>query len=175
MVRNFQVHLPVEHPATQRLERQQRKVRFVVAGDWTVPEIPRLDQELRHLDFGDAREAEIDGSGLTALDSAGAWLLLRSKREMEEGGARVSSFALPDHYKPLFETLERDHNAPPVEHPPHHGLLGVVERIGKATTHSLRQGYDLLGFLGRVAVETWEALWSPRRELPFPAFIHQIE
>ena len=175
MVRNFQVQLPVEHPATQRLERQQRKVRFVVAGDWTVPEIPRLDQELRHLDFGDAREAEIDGSGLTALDSAGAWLLLRSKREMEEGGARVSSFALPDHYKPLFETLERDHNAPPVEHPPHHGLLGVVERIGKATTHSLRQGYDLLGFLGRVAVETWEALWSPRRELPFPAFIHQIE
>jgi phospholipid/cholesterol/gamma-HCH transport system permease protein len=175
MVKNFQVHLPVEHPATQRLEKRQGKVRLVAAGDWTVPEIPRLDQELRHLDFGDAREAEIDGSGLTSLDSAGAWLLLRSKRELESGGAKVSAFALPDHYKPLLETMERDHTAPPVEHPEHRGLLGVVERIGKATTHSLRQGYDLLGFLGRVSVETWEAIWSPRRELPFPAFIHQIE
>src|SRR5580704_17220841 len=100
MVRNFQVHLPVENPATQRLEKRQGKVRLVVAGDWTVPEIPRLDQELRHLDFGDAREAEIDGSGLMALDSAGAWLLLRSKRELQDGGARVSAFTLPDHYKP---------------------------------------------------------------------------
>jgi phospholipid/cholesterol/gamma-HCH transport system permease protein len=175
MVRNFQVHLPVEHPATQRLEKRQGKVRLVVAGDWTVPEIPRLDKELRALDFGDAREAEIDGSGLDALDSAGAWLLVRSKRELQDGGARVSAFTLPDHYKPLLETMERDHTAPPVEHPPHRGLLGVVERIGKATMHSMRQGYDLLGFLGRVAVETGEAILAPRRELPFPAFIHQIE
>jgi phospholipid/cholesterol/gamma-HCH transport system permease protein len=39
----------------------------------------------------------------------------------------------------------------------------------------MRTGYDLLGFLGRVVVETTEAILVPRRELPFPALIHQIQ
>jgi phospholipid/cholesterol/gamma-HCH transport system permease protein len=33
----------------------------------------------------------------------------------------------------------------------------------------------MVGFLGRVTVETFEAILAPRRELPFPALIHQIE
>jgi len=41
--------------------------------------------------------------------------------------------------------------------------------------HVLHQSYEIVGFLGRVSVETWEAITSPRRELPFPAFIQQIE
>jgi phospholipid/cholesterol/gamma-HCH transport system permease protein len=175
MVRNFQVHLPVEHPATVRLEKSQRGIRFVAEGDWTMPEIPRLDQELHHLDYGDAREAQIDGSGIELLDSAGAWLLLRSKRELEGDNVRISGFTVPDRYKPLLETMDRDHTAPPVAHPPHRGLIGLLERMGKGTVHSLRQGYDLLGFLGRVTVEAGEAAMAPRRELPWPAFIHQIE
>ena len=33
----------------------------------------------------------------------------------------------------------------------------------------------MLGFLGRVTVETIEAILAPRRELPVPAFVKQIE
>jgi phospholipid/cholesterol/gamma-HCH transport system permease protein len=175
MVRNFQAHAPVENPAKVRLEKRQGKVRLIAEGDWTTAEVSRLDAELHALDFGSAGEAEIDCTGLMALDSAGAWLLLRSKREFEDAGVKVTSFNMPDRYKPLLDTMERDHTAPPVRHPPHGGLLGLLERTGKGTTQSLRQGYDLLGFLGRVSVETWEAITSPRRELPWPAFIHQIE
>jgi len=165
----------VENPAVVRLEKLQGKVRLVAEGDWTVPEIPRLDSELHAMDLGDARQAEIDGTAVTSLDTAGAWLLLRSKREMEDAGATVGAIAIPDRYKSLFDSLERDHKSRPVEHPPHGGLLGLLERTGKGTVQALRQGYDLLGFLGRVTVEAWEAILSPRRELPFPAFIHQIE
>jgi phospholipid/cholesterol/gamma-HCH transport system permease protein len=175
MVKNFQVHLPVDHPAVVRLETRQGKARLVASGDWTMPEIPRLDHELHALDAGDAREAEIDGSGIESLDSAGGWLLLRTKRELENGGVRITSVTTPERYKTLLETMDRDHKTPPVEHPPHRGLIGLLERMGKGTVHGLRQGYDLLGFLGRVTVEAWEAIMSPRRELPWPAFIHQIE
>ena len=175
MVRNFQAHAPVENPAKVRLEKRQGNVRLIAEGDWTTAEVSRLDAELHALDFGSAGEAQIDCTGLQALDSAGAWLLLRSKRDFEDAGVKVTAFDMPDRYKPLLETMERDHNAPPVQHPPHGGLLGLLERTGKGTTQSLRQGYDLLGFLGRVTVEAWEAITSPRRELPWPAFIHQIE
>ena len=39
------------------------------------------------------------------LDSAGAWLLLRTKRTLEDGGAKVRSFIIPENYGPLFGTL----------------------------------------------------------------------
>ncbi|HEX3674442.1 MAG TPA: STAS domain-containing protein, partial [Rhizomicrobium sp.] len=105
MVRNFQAHAPVENPAKVRLEKRQGKVRLIAEGDWITAEVSRLDGELHALDFGSAGEAEIDGSGLTALDSAGAWLLLRSKREFEDAGVKVTSFDMPDRYKPLLDTM----------------------------------------------------------------------
>lgn len=174
MVRNFQATLPVENPASAKLERRQNRVRLVCAGDWTVTEATRLDSELNALDLGDAREVEIDGSGLTSLDSAGGWLLLRSKREAEKLGAKAT-LTVPERYRPLLETMEREHNAPPVKHAEHRGILGVIERTGEGTVVALRQGYDMLGFLGRITVETIEAILAPRRELPVPALVHQIE
>jgi phospholipid/cholesterol/gamma-HCH transport system permease protein len=174
MVRNFQATLPVEHPATVRLERRQNRVRFICEGDWTITEATRLDTELNALDVQNAREVEIDASTLSALDSAGGWLLLRTKREAEAAGAKVT-LTIPDKYKALFETMEREHTAPPVKHADHRGMIGLLERTGEGTVGALRQGYDMLGFLGRVTVETIEAILAPRRELPIPALVHQIE
>jgi phospholipid/cholesterol/gamma-HCH transport system permease protein len=174
MVRNFQATLPVEHPATVRLERRQNRVRLICEGDWTITEATTLDKSLDAIDIGDAKDVEIDASALTSLDSAGGWLLLRTKREAEQAGAKAS-LTIPDKYKALFETMEREHTAPPVSHPTHRGLLGLLERTGEGTVHSLRQGYDMLGFLGRVTVEAVEAILAPRRELPLPALFHQIE
>ena len=174
MVRNFQATLPVENPASVKLERRQNRVRLICQGDWTVTEATRLDHELGAIDIGDARDVEIDGSGLTSLDSTGGWLLLRSKREAEKAGAKAT-LTIPDKYKALFETMEREHTAPPVVHAAHRGLLGVIERTGEGTVVALRQGYDMLGFLGRITIETVEAILAPRRELPLPALVHQIE
>jgi phospholipid/cholesterol/gamma-HCH transport system permease protein len=174
MVRNFQATLPVENPASVKLERRQNRVRLICQGDWTVTEATRLDHELNAIDIGDARDVEIDGSGLTSLDSTGGWLLLRSKREAEKAGAKAT-LTIPDKYKALLETMEREHTAPPVKHPAHRGVLGVIERTGEGTVIALRQGYDMLGFLGRITIETVEAILAPRRELPLPALVHQIE
>jgi phospholipid/cholesterol/gamma-HCH transport system permease protein len=175
MVRNVQVHLAVENPATLALEKRGGGARLVVAGDWIVPEVPRLDGELNHLDFGGVRDVQIDGAGLEHLDSAGAWLILRTKQQIEGGGGRITGFSYPDQYKSLLETMERDHTSPPVTHPPHKGFVGLLERMGHSTVHALQRGYEMVGFLGRITVETFEAITSPRRELPWPAFIHQIE
>ena len=174
MVKNFQVTLPVETPAQVTLERRQNRVRLTFTGDWTISEVSHMDPEVARLDIGGAREVEIDGSGIGAMDSAGGWLLLRTKREAETAGAKVT-LTVPEKYKALLDTMERDHTAPPVSHPQHRGMLGLLERTGEGTMHVLRQGYDLLGFLGRVTIETVEALLAPRRELPFPALVHQIE
>jgi len=71
--------------------------------------------------------------------------------------------------------MEAECIAPPVTHPHPLSFEEFLARIGRGTMHVLRQGYDMTGFLGRIAVETSEAVVAPRRELPFPAFIQQIE
>ncbi len=41
--------------------------------------------------------------------------------------------------------------------------------------HAGQQGYRILGYLGRVTVETGEAIVSPRGNLRVAALIHQVE
>jgi phospholipid/cholesterol/gamma-HCH transport system permease protein len=175
-MRNILPVVLAEHPATLSLERRGASVRLIAGGDWIVPEVPRLDRELHHLDFSGVREAVIDGSAIQKLDSAGGWLLLRTEHAMQDSGARVSEFLLPEHYRPLVETMDRA-KAEALIHGPRgpRNLKEYLERIGRATIHVLQQGYGLLGFLGQITVENFEAITSPRRELPFPALVHQIE
>src|ERR1700749_1654625 len=157
MVKNFQVTLPVANPASAKLETKSGVARLVCAGDWTLSEIPHIDEQLSKLDLKGARNLEIDGTGITSLDSGGAWLLLRTKREADKLGAKAT-LNIPEKYQALFDTMESGHSAPPVTHPPHRGIVGLLERTGEGAMHALRQGYDLLGFLGRITVETIEAL-----------------
>jgi phospholipid/cholesterol/gamma-HCH transport system permease protein len=72
--------------------------------------------------------------------------------------------------------IARDHTGGPVDPHHHHpSLVRLLERMGRETVVIGRQAYEFLGFLGRVTIEAFEAITSPRRELPFPALIHQIE
>ncbi len=162
---------PVEERAWFKTERRDNVLRFVVGGEWTLPEAPRLDPKLRALDLAHVREAEIDGKKLDKLDSAGAWLLLRTKRALEDGGAKVRSFIIPESYGPLFGTLEREHKAPPT---PETQRLPFLYRVGRGFMHSMTQGYEMLGYLGRVTVETVETI-GPQKQLRWKAFIHQVE
>jgi phospholipid/cholesterol/gamma-HCH transport system permease protein len=175
-MRNRPLAIPDEMLADLRVERRQNILRLIPTGEWNVGQSPRLDLVTRAVRPDGARQADIDGSGVTELDSAGAWLLLRTKRELEQAGVQVRSFVLPQHYMPLVQTMEEEHIAPPVRHAIRpRGVVPFLEGTGRGTMHALGQGYAMLGFLGRVTVEAIEAVFAPRRELPLPAFVKQIE
>jgi phospholipid/cholesterol/gamma-HCH transport system permease protein len=150
-------------------------LRLTFGGEWVTDELPMLDRALRELKLADAAQAELDASRIRVMDSNGAWLLLRTKRELEQTGSSITSFKIPAAYDPLFDTLERGHNAPPVELPTRYTLAVFLERVGAGTVKSVRQGYAMLSFLGRVTVETVQVFLRPWRELPWPSFINQIE
>jgi phospholipid/cholesterol/gamma-HCH transport system permease protein len=161
--------------ASFRIERQGRLARLVADGEWTVRDAPRLDSELRRLDLTGASEATINGSGISRLDSAGAWLLVRTKRDLEQSGIPVREFVLPEIYAPLLNTIEQEHNAPPVVMEQRHGFLALVERVGRATVETGQQGYRMLGYLGRFTIELMEAIFQPRGNLRVAALFTQIE
>jgi phospholipid/cholesterol/gamma-HCH transport system permease protein len=158
-----------------RTERGPRLFRVVAGGEWVIADAARLDGELSAMGLGDAAEAEIDGSAITRLDSSGGWLLVRTKQALEEAGKRVKTFTLPEVYAPLIDAIEKEHNAPPVVMEKRHGLLPLLERVGRGTVGVGRQGYRMLGYLGRFTIEFGEAMLLPRGNLRFAALVHQIE
>ncbi len=157
-----------------RTETREGTLRLVAGGDWTTHQAASLDPGLRKLAADGARQAEIDGSAIDRLDSAGAWLLLRAKRKFEDAGTKVSAFTIPAIYEPLLHTLERDHSAPPVTLRDRHSFRARLERIGKATVHVLSQGRAMLGYLGNITVETIYVI-GPQKQLRWIAFTHQLE
>ncbi len=174
-MRNLIPSIRIASPASVRLERRGTEARFVFQGEWIVAEAARMDQALQALDLGGAQTAEIDGTGIALLDSAGAWLILRTKRDLEARQIPLKAFKLPDRYAALFDKLEQEALSPPVVHPQPPSLSYFLERIGRGTTDFLHQAYDMVGFLGRITVEATEAMLAPRRELPLAAFVQQIE
>lgn len=166
---------PSNARARFRTERQPRLLRLVLEGEWTTRDAAALDVQLRSIDLGDAAQAEIDGSGLERIDSAGTWLLVRTKREWEGQGRRVGPIALPQIYNTLLHTVEHEHTAPPVVIHNRHTLAAFVERVGKATFHGVYQGSGILSYVGRVTLEWLEALYHPRGNLRVAVLFHQIE
>ncbi len=146
------------------------------AGDWLVTEAADLNRRLRALSVPSGRSVVVDAAGIERLDTAGAWLLLRTERELAGRGHAVTLSNLRPNLMPLFEQL-RDRGVispPPHPIPAHHFFPGFLARLGEVTIGILRRGYSILGFGGLVFVTIARLLAQPGR-LRLRATISQME
>jgi phospholipid/cholesterol/gamma-HCH transport system permease protein len=162
-----------EPEAWFKLDRDGRKL--AVGGAWTIAESARLDKELAALKLSERGPITIDASKISRLDSAGAWLLLRTRRALGAAGAKASDLHLPELYRPLLESLDQPRKSEPHKSRIPPGFRGRLYRIGREATHAFFQAISMLGYLGRVTVESIEAFARPRHNLRIAAIFHQIE
>jgi phospholipid/cholesterol/gamma-HCH transport system permease protein len=163
-------------PATIVASEEAGVLVLRAAGDWLVTGAAQLDHRLRALKVPTARSVVIDAGGIERLDTAGAWLLLRTQRELAARGQAVELANLRSSFVPLLEQL-REHGAiSPQPHPipPHHTFIGFLARIGEVTIGILRRGYSILGFGGLVFVTVARLLRRPGR-LRGAATLRQME
>jgi len=154
------------------LDRDRRKL--AIGGAWTIAESARLDRELNALTLPSS-VTEIDASKISRLDSSGAWLLLRTRRALEAAGAKISRFSLPELYQPLLKNLDQPRKLEPHKSRIPPGFRGRLYKIGRATVLAGTQAIEMLAYLGRVTVETGEAIIKPRGNLRIAAMFHQVE
>ncbi|BBI99482.1 ABC transporter permease [Ferrigenium kumadai] len=105
-------------------------------------------------------ELLIDAQGITALDTSGAWLLHRTRRDLEAAGNAVRFIGL----RPEFEALLRliaTRTGTSASAPLH--VPGIFARIGGKALENLFGAFGLLSFLGASAIALMRELLQPRR------------
>jgi len=163
--------------ATSWIEAERRGGRLVlrVGGPWLVNEVASLDRKLQALEAGEIAEVEIDGGAIDALDSVGAWLLLRTRRHFSERGLEVTIEALAPQFQALLAQVEKRRvGSPPSLIRRHSTVIDALALIGMNTIDLVMRGIEFLGFFGFFCV-TLVGSWRHPGRIRMTALVVQME
>lgn len=147
---------------------------ILVSGAWTLDAAIALNDEMRDLAARKTSAVSLDGSGLTALDSAGAWILGRTMRAMADHGADIRVTEMRDDYRALLEKTEIAEPDIPLSEGRASPLVAILGRTGASVLSSLSVGKDLMGFFGLTIVTLGQVLVG-RVRLRWISLFRQIE
>ena len=149
---------------------------IAAAGNWLVTAAVELDRRLRGIRVPPDKRVTLDLAGVERLDTAGAWLLLRTEHELAAHGNAVEFRNLRPNFAPLFDQVRSGGMVIPAPHPrpSHHTLTGFLERIGRISIGLIGRAVSLLNFFGVICMAVGRVLLHPRR-LRLTALVAQME
>jgi phospholipid/cholesterol/gamma-HCH transport system permease protein len=130
-------------------------------GSWTLARLNEVERRVAGLHRPDATDLVLDAGSIEAMDTAGAWMLLRTAEVLREGGRRVEIRGLRDDFSGLADMVSSSRSAagPAGTRAPR----GWLERIGRRTAHAVRSGSVALSFVGQNTVVLLRSLGNPAR------------
>ncbi len=154
------------YAAFERADGEAGGVTLALSGPWLVSTIGAIERDLATSDDG---ASHIDLSGITEIDTAGAWLISSeaARRSAAITGAGERAQRLIDAVSGLG--FDGDVAAP------REGLIArVTERMGEMVYNARSGVYGIVGFLGALILAIGSILRHPRR-FPGKAFVRQLE
>src|ERR1700747_1169766 len=85
--------------------RQGDRLVMTAGGAWGIGAAQELDRTLRRVEVDGTRSIVLDLAGVAALDTAGAWLVLRTQKRLEQSGRSVEATNLGDAFAPLYNQV----------------------------------------------------------------------
>ena len=151
-------------------------ITLTAAGEWLVGAAADLDRRLRALDVPTDRQVTLDLAGIDRLDTAGAWLLLRTEHDLTARGHTVEMRNLRPNFEPLIDQVRTAGFVAPARHPrpAHHTIAGFIARIGEISLGLIARGHSILGFFGLVCGTIVRLTHHPGR-LSLAAIVAQME
>lgn len=142
-------------------------------GAWTLAHANALDDATTALKPG-AGAVTLDLSALEMLDTAGAWLIMRTAERAGAGGAKVGWIEPPAALLPLFKRV-LEAGPEPVEEPARRVLfLDWLADVGAATEVILKEALDLIAFFGALVETLGRIIVQPKR-LRWVSVVSHIE
>ena len=137
-----------------------------LSGRWTALGLGRIEGSLDAIRPGDGAVLAADGSGIEALDSAGAWVLSALLNRLRAVGAVIDLQGLSAADAGLLASAAQARNdaaraagAAPAALPP----PTAVQGLGRAAVAAAEQAGALLAFIGECAVAIGGSLRHPQR------------
>ena len=130
------------------------------AGAWKMANVPFLERQLTAVLRTESSQRIWDMSGITSMDTAGAWLVRRSLSRLEQTGRRVELRGLRAEFEQLVRWISADESesvAGQLQKP------GMIEQLGRSTWNASLQGLGFLSFVGESALVLLRFLVNPRR------------
>lgn len=156
------------------LSRQGDSVVLAPAGDWRIHDAAQIDAQLGRLPPDGQRHLVVDLERLRSVDTAGAWLIYRTIRDVHAAGGAVEAVnASPGVAQMLQQAAQNDHRCdiePPWENP----LIRVVGRVGRATISGGRDARSLIAFVGAVTEAAALSIVRPWR-IRWTSLVHNLE
>jgi phospholipid/cholesterol/gamma-HCH transport system permease protein len=140
-------------------------------GNWSVHTLAALERCLAEVHWPERGDTVVDGSGLTVLDTSGAWLLHRTVAERTARGDTVRLQGFRTEFAALLQLLAARGlplQAPAVRVPP------WLERVGHRAWAGVAGFWDYLAFVGESALALLSALRHPRR-LRWRPILHNVQ
>ena len=140
------------------LETSGEQTVLRVSGDWTVRTVQAVDDGLRDLEAHEGALV-LDAAALGKLDTAGAFVIDRTLRQLSEAPARIEG-----NHSNAENLIGQVHAVTDVEEPkrpPHGGLVDMLERTGRGFMNMLGEAKDTLAFLGETLVTTFRLVLTP--------------
>jgi phospholipid/cholesterol/gamma-HCH transport system permease protein len=149
---------------------------LAAAGEWLVATAAEIDQRLHAIQMPSGKRVTLDLAGIDRLDTAGAWLLLRTEHDLTERGNAVEMRNLQPSFEPLIDQVRAAGLIAPARHPrpAHHTIAGFIARIGEISLALIARAYSILGFFGVVSATALRLARHPRR-LNMTAIVAQME
>jgi len=143
-------------------------------GSWTLPASRSLDSALRQLSVAGARQVLFDLAEVEAVDTAGAWLIKRTRLDLAAAGIDAVVRGAKQRQQALLERIDQVGALPPLAPHPSFSLIDLVAGVGEGTFHALGQARDLLNFFGAVLIAIARVALRPRR-IRFTSFVNNIQ
>lgn len=134
---------------------------FRATGAWTLARLNEVERRVSGLRRPDAADVVLDAGAIDGMDTAGAWMLLRTAEILREGGRRVEIRGLRDDFAGLADMVSASRAVP--------GPAGIraergwLERVGRRAVHAVQSGFLALSFVGQNTVVLVRSLANPAR------------
>ena len=130
------------------VSRNAGRLELGLKGTWTTQSLSGQDKSLYDLQPDGVTEARIDLHDIITLDTAGAWLVYRTARDLAAKGVTVDVVGAGETYQDLVKTVG-DHDVPcPPPPAAANPLVALLDRTGRNTVYLGGEGLRLVNFLG---------------------------
>ncbi len=155
-------------------EREGDRIVVAAGGAWSVAAMAEFDSRLADLEIGDARTVRFDMAAVESLDTAAAWVLHHTIKQLREDGLVVEIAGASPAHAGLLERIAASDAEQELERPEPGSVTAMVERVGRGADDVWQEAADLLAFLGQITVTLLRGLRRPGR-IRFTSLVSHLE